>query len=211
MTASSLLVSVALAVGPLDDFEDAMDTLTLGPTVSAHALLDRDGVAPAFAAGFSVVWFDVEKIYEPGCVEHRQSERNQLGAAHSGALDAALGAAQQECRVVGSTLDLNLNIGAELEVAVRRERELGLRTWATVLDLWRTLGLGLTTSFSLAERPSGTAFGIRMGLELQWHQRLGRRGWRPVIQPFLRGEVALIGRATFTDQVSAGVRFVFDL
>src|SRR4051812_33538791 len=121
MTAALLALTAALAATPsfVDGLEETLDTLSIGPTIGAHVLVDHAGVAPAFAAGFEFVWFDVEKIYEPTCVEHRRRERAQLGASEGEVMDDLLEKAQQECPAIGSNVDLNFAFGGELDVAVR--------------------------------------------------------------------------------------------
>lgn len=211
MTSTFVLVAVLGANPMFAELEETLDNLTLGPTASAHALYDRNGFAPAFGAGFELIWFDLEKVYEPRCLEHRRREREQLGAQDGNVVDDLIGAAQQECPATDSYLVLYANLGVELEVAVRAQRELSLRSWGTLLNLWRTLGVGLTGSVAFGDRGGGTALGLRLGAELSWQQRFGRKGFRPVLQPFIRGELVILGREQFTDQLGAGVRFVFDL
>lgn len=211
MTTFLLAAVLAASPGLLGPVEDVMDNLSLGPTVSALALVDGNGVAPAFGAGLELMFFELEKTYEPRCLEHRRSEREQLGAEEGAALDDFLEDVQQECPAIEQHWKLSVSLGAELEVAVRAERELSIRAWGTWFTIFRTLALGLNGSAVFADRGGQSVTGARLGADLSYSFRLGKKGFRPVLQPFIRGEAAVIRRDALTDQLGAGIRFLFDI
>lgn len=200
-----------LAFAPL---EEALAKLSFGPTFTAAGLVDREGVGANLAVGFQLAVFDVERVPEPRCAEHHARERSQLGAKEGEPLDDFFKRVQQQCPAIAEKTKYDFSLGGETALVLHKDTSLEgvVRTYAGGPPL-KVGDVGLQFLLAMPFRTVGGELnaGFRMGLELTWFIRFKSGNWRPVLQPFARGEATLIRRDAFADQATFGVRFLFDL
>ena len=197
--------------GCVGALEQQLRRVSLGPTVSAAAALNRDGYGGTFALGGTFTLFDQDAKTDPECEERRRKEREALGGETVKPWGDVIGAVQQPCTPLSEYWWPVWELGIEAGIGLASADGAQLRFWGGGPH-WKWFMLGASLSIPAHESAAGElATGLRVGAELSSHFRMGREKFRPVLVIFLRGELTALRRTTFPDQALLGARFLYDL
>lgn len=202
---------VAAAEPRIVPLERALQGLSFGPTLSAEATRTRDGWGGVALVGLALAVYDLDAKTDPECEERRRKEREALGGEKVKPWGDVIKGVQQPCP----------SISESWWPRFESRFEIGPGAWASKGTVfrgsaggygWRWFLLGGTLSGVVADDAEGdSVFGLRAGPELSAHLRFGQKSVRPVLVLFARGELTLLRRDRFGDQVALGARFLFDL